>query len=76
MLLHCGKAGDIADDSAGTKLGVRGTRLNTCTRCPLRTSSILLSICRAKIESFRVGVVVLGTLPDRACERRIEWRQR
>ena len=23
MLLHCGKAGDIADDSAGTKLGVK-----------------------------------------------------
>jgi hypothetical protein len=30
-------------------LGMR--RLNTCTRCILRTSSSLLRVCRAKIES-------------------------
>jgi len=29
-----------------------GRRLNTCTRCPLRTSSSRLRVCRAKIESY------------------------
>src|ERR1700761_1042309 len=31
-------------------------RLNTCTRCILRTSSTLLSICRAKIESTKRAI--------------------
>ena len=30
-------------------------RLNTCTRCILRTYSTLLSICKAKIKS-RIGI--------------------
>lgn len=34
-------------------------RLNTCTRCILRTSSSLMRVCRAKFESFD-GVVVIG----------------
>ena len=33
---------------------VRGTRLNTCTWCPLRTCSYSESICRAKIESVEM----------------------
>jgi hypothetical protein len=42
---------------------IRGTRLNTCTRCPLRTFDTLLEYRRAKIESFLVEVVVLGVFP-------------
>lgn len=35
-------------------------RFNTCTWYILRTSSTVLSICRAKIESIRAGIMMLG----------------
>ena len=41
-----------------------GGRDSTPVRwCPLRTCSTPRSVCKAKIESFRYGVVVLGALP-------------
>jgi hypothetical protein len=56
-----------------TTTTTRGTRLNTCTWCPLRTFDALKEYRRAKIESFRVEVVVLGVFPDLIVFATVGW---